>query len=84
MVFVDLHGLSQRKLLLRHNSSVRHSSGTYFYLDSILPVHFIKVVLLLQIFLLTDVLFAQAKYDYHLEHGTDLKINGKEGMLVLE
>lgn len=38
----------------------------------------------LQIFLLTDVLFAQAKYDYHLKHGVDLKINGKDGMLVLE
>ncbi|KZS16662.1 phosphatidylinositol glycan anchor biosynthesis class U protein [Daphnia magna] len=37
-----------------------------------------------QIFLLTDVLFAQAKYDYHLKHGVDLKINGKDGMLVLE
>lgn len=37
-----------------------------------------------QIFLLTDVLFAQAKYDYHLVNGMDLKINGKEGTLVLE
>jgi len=37
-----------------------------------------------QIFLLTDVLFAQAKYDYHLMNGIDLKINGKEGTLVLE
>jgi GPI-anchor transamidase subunit U len=37
-----------------------------------------------QIFLLTDVLFAQAKYDYHLKHGTDLKIDGKEAQLVLE
>lgn len=37
-----------------------------------------------QIFLLTDVLFAQAKYDYHLKNGTDLTVNGKEGALVLE
>ena len=37
-----------------------------------------------QIFLLTDVLFAQAKYDYHMQHGLELKINGKEGQLVLE
>ena len=37
-----------------------------------------------QIFLLTDVLFAQAKYDYHLKHGTDLKIDEKEAQLVLE
>jgi len=37
-----------------------------------------------QIFLLTDVLFAQAKYDYHLMNGMDLKIDGKEGTLVLE
>ena len=37
-----------------------------------------------QILLLTDVVFAQAKYDYHLRHGTDLKLGAKQAQLILK
>ncbi|KAJ8923994.1 hypothetical protein NQ315_006770 [Exocentrus adspersus] len=37
-----------------------------------------------QIFLLTDILFAQVKREFMLKHGKDRKINGEEGILCLE
>ncbi|KAJ8964871.1 hypothetical protein NQ314_004553 [Rhamnusium bicolor] len=37
-----------------------------------------------QIFLLTDVLFAQVKREFILEHGKERKVNGEEGILCLE
>lgn len=37
-----------------------------------------------QIFLLTDILFAQVKREFMLKHGKDRKINGDEGILCLE
>ncbi|CAG9765690.1 unnamed protein product [Ceutorhynchus assimilis] len=37
-----------------------------------------------QIFLVTDILFAQTKWEYSLKHGKDTKIDGEDGVLSLE
>ncbi|XP_050294955.1 phosphatidylinositol glycan anchor biosynthesis class U protein [Anthonomus grandis grandis] len=37
-----------------------------------------------QIFLVTDVLFTQTKWEYLLKHGKDTKIDGENGILTLE
>uniref|UniRef100_A0AAR5QCT8 Phosphatidylinositol glycan anchor biosynthesis class U protein n=1 Tax=Dendroctonus ponderosae TaxID=77166 RepID=A0AAR5QCT8_DENPD len=37
-----------------------------------------------QIFLVTDILFAQTKWEFSLKHGKDTKIDGEEGVLSLE
>lgn len=37
-----------------------------------------------QIFLVTDILFAQTKWEFSLKHGKEIKIDGEDGVLSLE
>jgi len=84
VALVDLSRISKCQLLFCHHAGLCYSTGTFEDIITLIVSLSRFYKLIQQIFLLTDVLFAQAKYDYHLVNGMDLKINGKEGTLVLE